>query len=364
MNKLFSDFVDNNKGGATALLLILGVVVVIGGLLAGVGFTPPQKPFEANDIGEIINVPTADQKRDELQINTLGFRRITVTPSPVVIPPTNPAEPTKPPIPSGPTPAPDIVACRAYQDLVLDKTPDLKWAINPNTGAKCVMDGPAESPAQCCPDVPLCLNGPGSSCNVTPYDITKCPTWCDAKPVIYLYPTVPTYVNVSLVLPGKVIESDPLYPDSGWQQVLAYPDGNLIYQGNSYKELFYEAAIDRTDAPKQGIVVASRNIKATLATITTKLGLNSTEQQEFLDYWTPRLQDLKSPYMMISVFDPAAKDRIDHVDISPKPDTFIQFIMYYKALNAPISVEPLQLPAVIPQRIGFTAVEWGGIIDK
>jgi hypothetical protein len=50
------------------------------------------------------------------------------------------------------------------------------------------------------------------------------------------------------------------------------------------------------------------------------------------------------------------------VNISPKPDTFIEILVYFKPLKQQIPLAPLILP-VTPKRIGFTAVEWGGTID-
>ena len=88
------------------------------------------------------------------------------------------------------------------------------------------------------------------------------------------------------------------------------------------------------------------------------------EQQEFLDYWMPKLTELHTPYVLVSVLDKTEKDRIDHVDISPKPDTKIEFLVYYKGLQIPYAqVTPLVLPQQPPARNGFTSVEWGGVIE-
>jgi hypothetical protein len=103
-------------------------------------------------------------------------------------------------------------------------------------------------------------------------------------------------------------------------------------------------------------------VAQTLKNMTTQLGLKNTEQQEFLTYWMERLTDLHSKYILISVFSPEEKEIIDHVDIAPKPDTFIGFIFYYKAVSQPYTLPPISLPTP-PARNGFTAVEWGGIID-
>ena len=88
------------------------------------------------------------------------------------------------------------------------------------------------------------------------------------------------------------------------------------------------------------------------------------EQKEFLDFWVPRLKNLHSPYILFSVIDTNEKKRIDDLIISPKPDTFISFLAYFKPLSIPYSDLPsLQLQQA-PERKGFTAVEWGGILDK
>lgn len=187
--------------------------------------------------------------------------------------------------------------------------------------------------------------------------------WCDAKPIIYLYPETPTYVDVTVEVPGEIVVSDPLYPPGGWKQVFAEPDGSLTYQGKTYKELFYEASITPIDKPKNGIVIPDSLIQETLNNFVTKLGLIGNEKKDFLSFWVPKLKNLNDPYIHISVFSHEQKQKIDRVIVSPQPDTFIEFIMYYKPLKIPISVEPFIFPK-LPERKGFTAVEWGGIIDN
>lgn len=195
------------------------------------------------------------------------------------------------------------------------------------------------------------------------FDTPKCQTQCVGKPVIYLYPERDTLVDVRLTIPGTIVESDPLYPQDGWRNVLAHPSGELEYLGQNYRELYYETEVDKLNQPAQGMVIATSNLKMELTNITTQLGLIPVEQQEFLDYWLPKLYDLHAPYILFSLIDPAEKERIDHVDISPKPDTFIGFLAYFKPLSAPTTSLPsLQLPQNPPDRIGFTAVEWGGTI--
>lgn len=195
------------------------------------------------------------------------------------------------------------------------------------------------------------------------YGKPGCVDECIGKPVIYLYPQKTTSVDVTLNIPGIVTVSDPLYPANGWKHIEAHPDGTLKYSGKTYKELYYETALTtKSPQPSQGVVIPTAELKTQLTTITTQLGLLPSEQQEFLDYWLPRLNALQSPYIFFSILDPNEKERVDRVTLSPQPDTWIAFIAYFKPLAAPIFVDPLSLPQEPPQRKGFTAVEWGGTI--
>lgn len=191
-----------------------------------------------------------------------------------------------------------------------------------------------------------------------------CVEWCIGKPVIYLYPEVPTFINVEVTVPGHIFISDPLYPEGGWQDVLAYPNGNLEYKGKSYRDLYYETALN-TDLrkPKNGIIIPSNQLENKLKEYTMKLGLNEFESSEFNEYWVPLLEDLDAPYILFSILERDEKERIDHVEIIPAPDTFIDFIAYFKPVYQLYAPETLVLPAKPQERLGFTAVEWGGTID-
>jgi hypothetical protein len=137
----------------------------------------------------------------------------------------------------------------------------------------------------------------------------------------------------------------------------------LEYLGKTYTELYYESSVNKVNPPQQGFVVAKSQAEAKLTEITTKLGLIKPEQAEFLSYWLPRIAKLNAPYLFISVLDQKEKDRIDNVVILPKPDTKIEFLVYFKPVYAPFSPPELNLPTQPPKRNGFTSVEWGGTID-
>jgi hypothetical protein len=187
-------------------------------------------------------------------------------------------------------------------------------------------------------------------------------SYCVGKPVIYLYPLKDTIANVTLNIPGSIVESIPTYINGGWT-VLAHPNGTLDYNGKTYSELYYESSVTTVNPPQQGFVVEKSQAEEKLTEITTKLGLIKPEQDEFLSYWLPRIAKLNAPYLFISVLDNEEKNRIDNVVISPKPDTKIEFLVYFKPVYVPFSSPELNLPDKPPKRNGFTSVEWGGTID-
>lgn len=187
--------------------------------------------------------------------------------------------------------------------------------------------------------------------------------YCIAKPVVYLYPTAPTLVNVRVESLGKVVVSDPLYPEGGWKNVLAYPNGNLSYKGKNYSELFFETEVENMQKPKKGIVLQTSLLNEQLGAIVEQLGLSASEKDEFLQFWIPRLKGLNSPYIFFSLLEKTEKEKLDKLIITPKPDTVIEFIAYFKPLDTDTYGNSLKLPPT-PKRKGFVSVEWGGILDN
>lgn len=194
--------------------------------------------------------------------------------------------------------------------------------------------------------------------------------YCVGKPIIYLYPQKPTIVDVKVSTEGEIFVSDPQIEyyngktAGGWKNVLALPDGTLIYKEKKYRELFYESLTKSVKRPEKGIVVSQKTLQKDLLSFITQLGLTkSDEQQEFLDWWIPQLEKLPTDRIFVSILEKDEKTRIDKVNISPGPDTFIEFIVYFAPLSNNETVDPLVLPPT-PKRIGFTAVEWGGVLAR
>lgn len=186
--------------------------------------------------------------------------------------------------------------------------------------------------------------------------------FCHAKPIVYLYPTEPTLVDVLLEIPGTIPISDPLYPVGGWQNILAQPNGDLWYAGKQYPYLYYESEVEKINVPHTGIVVSVAHLEPVFTTVLKKYGFIQHEIDDFNEYWVPKLQSQGKPYVLFSILDPIEKGRIDRVIITPEPDTRIEVSAYFKLLDAPVDVLPMELPKTSPKRQGFTMVEWGGTI--
>jgi len=317
----------------------------------------------------IMVYPKPDGGKKTLQLQT--FTLITLPPAPSSVP-----SPSILPSPSSSQPSPQLTGLPSNMCPVDGLRPT-------GSTCKCIDNNAIACPAsngqfsRCSPpagmpvELPI-LSGKWYCIQVLGFGLTEpaptappgCTTACVYKPVVYLYPQKPTSVSVLVRVPGKVIVSDPLYPEGGWKNVLAFPDGTLDYQEKTYKELFYETSLTKHVAmPETGIVIPINELEKQLRFLTGKLGLITHEQQEFLDFWIPVVKHMQTPYVFFSIVSPEVKESIDHLDISPLPQTRIEFIAYFKPLQKPINIKPLVFPA-LQQRVGFTEVEWGGMIGE
>lgn len=175
-----------------------------------------------------------------------------------------------------------------------------------------------------------------------------------AKPVIYLYPTEETEVNVKLNVNGDLTCTYPTY-NNGWT-VTASPDGTLIDEnGREYYCLYWEA-IQSTDYDfSRGFCVKGEDTAAFLENALAELGLYEHEANEFIIYWLPQME--QNPYNLIAFQTDAYTDAAE-LDITPVPDSLLRVFMAWKPLTGAIEIEPQEFEPF--ERTGFTAVEWGG----
>ncbi|MCA9332024.1 hypothetical protein KC968_03740 [Candidatus Saccharibacteria bacterium] len=179
------------------------------------------------------------------------------------------------------------------------------------------------------------------------------------KPVIYLYPTQETSVNVAVGADVRI--SEPTYPIGGWRNVLARPNGSLTYQDQGYDSLYWEG-YGHGEYPEitTGTVVTSAEATSTIWRQLRQQGLNAKESQDFMDFWQPRLP--KTPYMRLTWLTTDQVNRLAPLKVSPAPKTVIRVFLDFEGLEHKISLPTQKLTT--PKRQGYTLVEWGGLLRK
>lgn len=180
------------------------------------------------------------------------------------------------------------------------------------------------------------------------------------KPVIYLYPTKETKVNVQVKPNGGLTKVDPFYPSNGWQ-VNAKPNGELTNtDGQNYPYLFWEGKARDMIIPTDGFVLKKENIKRDMTKLLSRLGLNEKETFDFLQFWQTKLE--VKPYVFVTFVSQTNFDKVAPLNITPRPDKTIRVFMDYQPLDLPVRANPLKIET--PTRTGFTVVEWGGRLHQ
>ncbi|MGD0576925.1 MAG: hypothetical protein ABSA74_02535, partial [Candidatus Staskawiczbacteria bacterium] len=204
------------------------------------------------------------------------------------------------------------------------------------------------------------------------------------KPVVYLYPKIPTEVKVSLEKPTRFDVDIPTYKN-GWD-VLANPDGLLkdlqpqytdcskidtqvfgseyaadACKNNTYPYLYWSGQVDNIyPEANTGWVVARSDLESFINQKLAIIGLNEKERADMIGYWVPELVAKNAPYYRISFFQTAEMNKFAPMNIIPKPDTLIRVFLDWSPLtDNNINMQPEILNHI--DRQGFTAVEWGGL---
>ena len=188
------------------------------------------------------------------------------------------------------------------------------------------------------------------------YDDTFVPV--AGKPIIYIYPTERTEINVKLWTPKNLLHTYPKYNFEKWWNIVAQPNGDLKDMDTWRKlyALYREWKSDNETNFDEWFVVEWKDIIPFLEEKLAILWLNEREAEEFIVYWLPQMENNK--YNLIRFETEAEQDKSMPLNITPKPDTVIRVMMDWKAIDELIDIPEQKLTT--PERNGFTVVEWWG----
>lgn len=201
---------------------------------------------------------------------------------------------------------------------------------------------------------------------------THCGRGCGGKPVLMLYPEQTTPVTVTLRLQDWWTMTTtwpaptPTAQGAMWR-VTAAPGGELQLPSAdmAVPYLFWEAQTQAghtvpwvLEPGPDTFCVARKAVGEWLNGALERLGLNARERGDMITYWLARLED--KPYVLLRFLTAAELGPEASYTLSPAPDTFIRVFMIYKPLEQAMRSSG-ELPAEAPLRVGFTAVEWGGM---
>ncbi len=186
------------------------------------------------------------------------------------------------------------------------------------------------------------------------------------KPVIYVYAQKPTNLNIQVDLKGEFQFTYPKYDTKNGWNIMAHPDGTIEVNNKSYDYLFWEGKMSLNPVDirfDQGFITSNESLIPFFEDKLSSMGLNSSEQEDFITYWAPLMSKHEKCYVHF-MFEEEYKPYAALIT-NPKPDHLFRVFMVWTPLEAD------ENPDIIPQSIdsfkrgGLTIVEWGGSkIDK
>ena len=178
------------------------------------------------------------------------------------------------------------------------------------------------------------------------------------KPVLYLYPEEKSNITVNFEKEENLTTTYPKFKDE-WK-VTAYPNGDLYDKnGKYYYGLYWEENTYNKVNFEEGFYVSKDNAIQFLEEKLSTIGLNPKERNEFIMYWLPILEKNEHNLVYFELTEELQKS--NKLIINPKPDTLIRIRIHVKKVNKRENIKEQKLPSY--ERNGFTAVEWGGVIN-
>lgn len=195
----------------------------------------------------------------------------------------------------------------------------------------------------------------------TEWDIKEatCDPYIAYKPILYLYPENKTNIKINFEHEENLTTTYPKFKEE-WN-IIANPNGDLYDQyGNYYYALYWEEKDYAKVNFKEGFYVSKDNAIEFLEDKLTLLGLNNKERNEFIMYWLPILESNEHNLVYFELTEELQKQ--NKINITPQPDTLIRIRMHVKKVNKKTNIKEQKLTK--QERIGYTAIEWGGVIHN
>ena len=178
-----------------------------------------------------------------------------------------------------------------------------------------------------------------------------------AKPVLYLYPETKTNIEVTFENPNMLTTTYPKYINK-WN-VTALPNGDLYdASGRYYYGLYWEELKNHDIEFSEGFYVTKDDAIKFLEEKLDKLGFNNREANEFIMYWLPILESNGQSLVYFELTE--ERELYNKINIYPKPDSMLRVAMHVKKVNEKVDIKEQVLPSF--NRVGFSAIEWGGVI--
>lgn len=179
------------------------------------------------------------------------------------------------------------------------------------------------------------------------------------KPVLYMYPEKDMNVNVTFKNIDKLLSTYPKYKDS-WN-VFAKKDGTLIDEnGREYYALYWDENIKHKEKFKTGFYVKSKDSIKFLEEKLFEMGFTDKEANEFIMYWLPIMEQDGDNLVHFHFTEDRQKQ--NEIILDPPADSLFRVSIEIKKVNKKVSIKEQKIERF--ERVGFSALEWGGSIIK
>ena len=177
------------------------------------------------------------------------------------------------------------------------------------------------------------------------------------KPILYLYPEEKTEVKINFEKEEQLTTTYPKFKEE-WN-VSVYSNGDMYDKFNNYYyALYWEEKVYNKINFEEGFYVNKDNSIEFLEDKLSILGLNDRERNEFIMYWLPILENNEHSLVYFELTEELQKQ--NELIITPQPDTLIRIRMHVMKVDKNTKIKEQYLST--QDRIGFTAIEWGGVI--